>query len=102
MDHYRTLLTRRADELTARSSRLGAHLRAPLEADSEEAASVLAGEEVVEALDSSVHHELDQVTSALARLDAGTFGVCLVCSQPIPPGRLEALPTATTCRSCAG
>ena len=34
------------------------------------------------------------VDAALARLDAGTFGPCLRCGQPIPPARLEALPWA--------
>jgi DnaK suppressor protein len=34
------------------------------------------------------------VDAALARLDAGTYGACLRCGLPIPPGRLEALPWA--------
>ena len=34
------------------------------------------------------------VEAALARLDAGTYGPCLRCGQPIPTARLEALPWA--------
>lgn len=38
--------------------------------------------------------ELREVRDALARMDAGTYGLCLVCGQPIPRERLRAFPTA--------
>lgn len=41
--------------------------------------------------------ELAEIASALARLDAGTFGHCEVCGKPIDPERLEARPTARRC-----
>src|SRR4249919_3166651 len=44
--------------------------------------------------------QLELVDSALARLDAGTFGTCLRCGKPIPDGRLEALPWAAHCIDC--
>ena len=44
--------------------------------------------------------QLDLVDAALARLDAGTFGACLRCGQPISPARLEALPWAAHCITC--
>jgi RNA polymerase-binding transcription factor DksA len=37
---------------------------------------------------------------ALARIDAGTYGRCGVCNEPIPFPRLEAIPEATTCVQC--
>jgi DnaK suppressor protein len=40
------------------------------------------------------------VDDALARLDDGTFGACVRCGKPIPPGRLEALPWAAFCIDC--
>ncbi len=40
---------------------------------------------------------LAEVDAALARLEAGTYGVCEVCGERIPDGRLEARPTARTC-----
>lgn len=43
---------------------------------------------------------LELVDAALARLDAGTFGACLRCGKPIPPGRIEALPWAAHCIDC--
>jgi RNA polymerase-binding transcription factor len=44
--------------------------------------------------------QLEQVDAALARLDAGTFGTCIRCGNPIAPGRLEALPWAALCIDC--
>lgn len=45
--------------------------------------------------------ELRQVDEALARLDAGTYGLCAGCGQPIPTGRLEVRPFAMHCVACA-
>jgi DnaK suppressor protein len=45
-------------------------------------------------------HHLDQVQAALQRLNQGTYGLCAVCSQPINPERLSALPYVTTCIQC--
>ena len=39
---------------------------------------------------------LEQVVRALARIDAGTYGVSEVSGKPIPIGRLEAVPYAAT------
>lgn len=38
-----------------------------------------------------------QLDDALARIEAGTYGTCRVCSLLIPRERLEAVPTAQTC-----
>jgi DnaK suppressor protein len=45
---------------------------------------------------------LAEVEHALARVAEGTYGRCETCGGPIPAGRLEALPAATTCVACAG
>lgn len=42
-----------------------------------------------------------EVDAALANAEAGRYGVCIACGRPIPPGRLEARPTATLCVACA-
>lgn len=44
--------------------------------------------------------QLELVDAALARLDAGTFGICLRCDRPIAAARLEALPWAAHCIEC--
>jgi len=43
---------------------------------------------------------LEQVDHALARLDAGTYGICENCGKPIPAARLEARPFATLDVAC--
>lgn len=48
-----------------------------------------------------VEHELTDVDRALARIDAGTYGICERCGQKISVPRLEARPTATLCIDCA-
>lgn len=45
--------------------------------------------------------ELQQVDDALARMDAGTYGLCANCGRPIPPERLEVRPFAVHCVACA-
>jgi DnaK suppressor protein len=40
---------------------------------------------------------LDEVRRARQRLAEGTYGICEVCGEPIPGGRLEARPWATRC-----
>jgi DnaK suppressor protein len=43
---------------------------------------------------------LAQNEQALARIDAGTYGVCESCGQSIGKARLQAFPRATLCVSC--
>jgi RNA polymerase-binding protein DksA len=43
---------------------------------------------------------LDEIDLALARIDAGTFGVCEACGNPIPAKRLERMPGASLCVAC--
>src|ERR1700694_1663556 len=47
-----------------------------------------------EALANKLKETLDEVESALTKLDAGTYGTCESCGEPIPEARLEAMPTA--------
>jgi RNA polymerase-binding protein DksA len=43
---------------------------------------------------------LAQVDAALARFEAGAYGVCERCGQQIDPARLKALPYALLCMNC--
>ncbi len=45
--------------------------------------------------------ELPRIDAALARIDAGDYGVCLHCDEAIPEGRLRIDPAATLCVRCA-
>ena len=40
------------------------------------------------------------IDEALARLDAGTYGVCVHCSAPVQEKRIEAVPWARHCLDC--
>ena len=52
------------------------------------------------ALRDRADHQLVLVDEALARLDDGTFGMCVRCGRPIALERLEALPWAVRCIDC--
>lgn len=52
--------------------------------------------EVLDELD-HLDAELAAVTAALTRIDAGTYGRCMDCGQPIDEERLVARPTARRC-----
>ena len=52
------------------------------------------------ALDTAERTAID-VADALARIDAGTYGVCGRCRTPIPVERLELRPAGRFCVSCS-
>ncbi len=55
----------------------------------------------VDALVRQSRRHLEEVDAALARVAAGTYGVCETCGRPIVPERLSARPTARTCVACS-
>jgi DnaK suppressor protein len=55
----------------------------------------------VTALLAEAERALDEIERALARLDAGDYGWCEVCGDPIGDERLQALPTTTRCVRCS-
>lgn len=44
---------------------------------------------------------LQQIESALERIEEGTYGVCLDCEGKIPKARLNAIPFTPLCVKCA-
>jgi RNA polymerase-binding protein DksA len=56
--------------------------------------------EMASTLEENSAHVLAEIDAALARIDAGTYGVCERCGNPIAEDRLEALPWATLCIDC--
>jgi DnaK suppressor protein len=55
----------------------------------------------VASLLSQARSRLADLDDAARRVADGTYGRCERCDQPIPPERLDARPTATTCIGCA-
>ena len=51
-------------------------------------------------LEENAESVLQEINSALTRIEAGTYGRCQNCGQPISPERLEAIPWATRCIDC--
>ena len=48
-------------------------------------------------LASQLRGELEEIERTLAKIEDGTYGLCETCGEPIPPARLEAVPTARFC-----
>lgn len=104
------MLDEREREVQHRLSRLRAdeaslrHDRADATADDEHdpEGSTLSGEWAqVDALRRSAEAERTEIAAARERVASGTFGVCEHCGRPIADARLEALPFARRCISCA-
>lgn len=51
-------------------------------------------------LESELESALKDVRSALKAIEAGTYGSCKYCQQPIDAQRLMARPTSTSCIAC--
>jgi RNA polymerase-binding transcription factor DksA len=52
------------------------------------------------ALSAQAMAAVEDIDKALAKIDAGTYGICERCGQPIPKERLKALPYAALCVAC--
>ena len=68
--------------------------------DEADASSKLYEREQELALTRHTRELLEQTEHALARIDAGTYGVCESCGKPIGKARLLAFPRATLCVEC--
>jgi DnaK suppressor protein len=96
-------LNARRDELADRLARLDNEARRgsePLVADFAEQAVQRENDDVVDRLRETTSAELREVTAALRRAAAGTFGKCLRCGGPIEAARLRAVPYSSLCMSC--
>ena len=97
---FRTLLTERRLDLARRLVTLETSLNAPRSRDSEEHAIEVENDEVMEGLGRGGLAELRRIDDALHRIDAGDYGVCLRCGEPISAERLRVVPDAVLCRGC--
>jgi DnaK suppressor protein len=59
-----------------------------------------AAEVALTALDEQGRRQMASIQAALARIDAGTYGVCETCGETISTARLSAMPMARLCVSC--
>ena len=101
IDEIRARLMRHKAELQKRVTTIHEHARDPLEQDSAEQAAQLGNVAVVSALETEAVQQIAEIGAALQRLEAGTYGVCISCGEPVGEGRLKVRPAATQCRDCA-
>jgi RNA polymerase-binding protein DksA len=97
----RATLQDKLAQLQQRLHKVEQSLRQTPEPDSEERATSRENDDVLERIEESDREEIGQLQEALARIDAGTYGLCTLCGQSIAPARLAALPYASTCITCA-
>ena len=57
-------------------------------------------DELDEGMEEDLRASLDEVDEALARVGAGTYGICVDCGAEIPANRLAALPASARCTEC--
>ena len=101
IDTRRMQLDERLAFLEDRLRDLDAELDSHQSKDWEELATEREGDEVLERLGRSGQAEIAQIRAALARMDAGEYGVCVTCGSTISNERLDLLPYTPFCRKCA-
>jgi DnaK suppressor protein len=69
--------------------------------DSAEQAQERENDEVVDAIGNETSLSIRVVLAALERIENGSYGACDSCGESIGEARLEAIPEATRCVSCA-
>lgn len=106
LDEVRQNLESQRDRLVEQLDELGATRSGDLRSDvnygdgfADAAATTAERTERIGLVD-TLKGQLDEVESALAKLDDGTYGTCARCGQPIPEARLEARPESTLCIDC--
>jgi DnaK suppressor protein len=77
-----------------------ADLRRDMFKDPYGSASLTHDDEVAAAVVERRARQLEEVNRALEDMDAGRYGVCRECGEPIAAARLKVLPFATRCVKC--
>lgn len=107
MKEYQEVRSHLIDMLEELDERLGKitddvrHADQPLDQDFSEQAVEAENDEVLDALGNAARDELEKIKQAISRIDAGTYGICLICGEPIKKERLNVLPYANHCINCA-
>jgi DnaK suppressor protein len=99
----RASLEEERSSLSAQLAELGVGETGGLDYDQNfaDSSQVTAERGEAEALAKSLSETLSEVENALGKFEAGTYGTCEGCGEPIAPARLEAKPAARLCINCA-
>jgi DnaK suppressor protein len=87
--------------LQQRLGRTQSEERHEVEEHEDTTAQLWEASEIRDGLNDEAVGELNDINRALERLDAGVYGNCTNCEEPIDPKRLEVLPYAELCVACA-
>jgi DnaK suppressor protein len=97
----RVLLQTERDHLVSQLAELGFGQQGDtglsFDANFADTSQVTAERGETEALVGELRNSLRDVEAAIQRLEAGTYGVCEKCGNPIEPARLEAMPSTRFC-----
>ncbi|WP_147124983.1 TraR/DksA family transcriptional regulator [Shimia ponticola] len=102
MTAAKTRIQTRIAQLDTRLHVIEHELDTPKSKDWEDQAVEREGDEVIEQLGLQGETEIRLLQQALKRIDDGSYGVCEKCGEEILPERLDAVPYAALCRTCAG
>ena len=94
-------LESRLAALQARFSKLKRDVTQSHSSDSSEQAQERENDEVVDGIANETEASIRTIQAALERIEAGTYGSCESCGEPIGAERLSAIPEATRCVNCA-
>jgi RNA polymerase-binding transcription factor DksA len=94
-------LQSRLAELGPRFAHIVRDLDTPGDPDSGERAIEMEDDEVLEGEGAIVEREIASVRRALARIEDGSYGICVRCGNQVGDARLDARPEAALCIDCA-
>jgi RNA polymerase-binding protein DksA len=97
------LLARRAAIIgrVAQTENMLGELDESTPAEVEEEAQELNQMRLMTRLEERGRAEIHAIDTAIARIERGDYGYCDTCEEPIDVARLEVLPTARQCTTCA-
>ena len=98
----RDLLIEQKNELMLDIEILKETLRGEVDIDVEEGDPDVVEREKSAAILANLQARLASIDDAIKKIDHGTYGICDMCGQEIPPARLEVKPDATLCVRCQG
>lgn len=98
---FKALILKRLAALGHRMEDIDAELGHEMSRNLEEQAVDIEDDEVLERLGQAAQEEVRLLNAALQRIEDGSYGICLRCGGDIAVERLQAVPQAPLCRSCA-
>lgn len=100
-NHYKIILQKRRDYLEGKSDEIEDSFEKsgdePFDGDSGEVSNL----DVLDDLDDMAQSEIRMIDAAMDRIEAGTYGDCVTCGDPISKERLDLLPHTPFCKNHA-